>query len=118
MAKRNRGSLAPDRRLIWAQIIQTGSKAPENVVVDSENGNQISIWLYQDFGDHVEMYIVQYLFGYDQSTGVGNKVAHLIFDKATETLAPAALASALTIGNTPKSEGEQPKDMSTNEFDY
>ena len=29
-----------------------------------------------------------------------------------------ALAAALTIGNTPKSEGEQPKDMSTNEFDY
>lgn len=29
-----------------------------------------------------------------------------------------ALAAALTIGNTPKSEGEQSKDMSTDEFDY
>ena len=29
-----------------------------------------------------------------------------------------ALATALTVGNAPKSEGEQPKDMSTDEFDY
>ena len=29
-----------------------------------------------------------------------------------------ALAAALTIGNAPKSADEQPKDMSTNEFDY
>ena len=33
---------------------------------------------------HVEMFIVGDLFGYDIN-GVGNKVAHLIFDKTTET---------------------------------
>lgn len=38
-------------------------------------------WSAKDFGDHVEMFIVGDLFGYD----AGNKVAHLIFDKATET---------------------------------
>lgn len=41
-------------------------------------------WSAKDFGDHVEMFIVGDLFGYD-TNGVGNKVAHLIFDKATET---------------------------------
>lgn len=30
----------------------TSSPAPENVVVDSENGDMVEIWLYQDFGDH------------------------------------------------------------------
>ena len=41
-------------------------------------------WSAKDFGDRVEMFIVGDLFGY-YANGVGNKVAHLIFDKTTET---------------------------------
>jgi hypothetical protein len=59
----------------------TGSKAPENVVVDSENGNQISIWLYQDFGDHVatmDWYTV------DRTTGRGTNTKGDIIDLTVE----------------------------------
>jgi len=40
----------------------------------------------KDQGSYVESFVVGNYFGYDTVTGVGNKVAHLIFDKATETV--------------------------------
>ena len=39
----------------------------------------------KDHGDKVESFLVGAVFGYD-SSGTGNKVAHFMFDKATETV--------------------------------
>lgn len=45
MAKRNRGSLAPDRRLIWAQIIQNEENQCRVITLKR---------YYDDFSYHVE----------------------------------------------------------------
>lgn len=46
----------------------SGTPAPENIVVDSEDGNQVTIWLYQDFGDHIAT--IDWYF-IDRTTGKG-----------------------------------------------
>lgn len=49
----------------------TSSPAPEFIQVDGENGNMVSIWLYQDFGDHVatiDWYTVDRYTGKGQNT--------------------------------------------------
>lgn len=40
----------------------------------------------KDHGDTVESFVTSSDFGYDRQAGVGNKVAHFIFTKATETV--------------------------------
>lgn len=40
----------------------------------------------RDLGDTVESFMCGKTFGYDPNTGKGNKIAHFIFDKATNTV--------------------------------
>lgn len=48
-----------------------------------EESNEGWVMHSKDHGDTVESFLVNDTFGYDSTTGKGNKVAHFIFDKAT-----------------------------------